>query len=155
MNVYFSDTDPNVAAVNLDDKYLKKALSETARLLSNTFWRRGVTPPYPPKAVNHPCSRALGDANNLAWLSRHFFALCREYTYRFGKTHKCELEFARLPIHGTANYGAELTPLFPNHTAYKDVPIVTAYRKLLLDAWNREIKDPTWTKRQPPEWCGE
>jgi hypothetical protein len=39
---------------------------------------------------NHPCTQwAAANQYNLAWLIKHGYALCQEYTLRYGKVHTC------------------------------------------------------------------
>ena len=40
---------------------------------------------------NHPCTVWANESNvNAWWLVAHGFALCEEYTHRYGKVHSCE-----------------------------------------------------------------
>ena len=110
MNIFYVDEDPKLAAQALVDTHVVKMILESAQLLSTahrvldgkvTFHgmnRRLALPDplldatlYKEAYVNHPCAvwvrKSVG---NYDWLLLHFTWLCGEYTYRFGRVHKCE-----------------------------------------------------------------
>mgnify|MGYP000022836428 CR=1 FL=1 len=107
---------------------------------------------YSATHVNHPsavwCRQNL---HNYNWLYDHFVALLQEYTYRYGKVHKCapmtlHLRFAPLHI-GLGN----LTPVTPAMPDEYKVPNdhVESYRNYYRIAKERMHK---WTKREKPAW---
>jgi hypothetical protein len=71
---------------------------ESAQLLCTTHWILGtniesinIAKIYKPTHKNHPC--VLWAANhcvNYAWLLALGDHLCQEYTFRYGKKHKCQ-----------------------------------------------------------------
>jgi hypothetical protein len=98
MNIFVVDTDPQVAARSLCDKHVIKMILESSQLLCTAFHELGVdfiSPAYFLKAThrNHPCAIWTREtAGNYLWLARHNLALCGEYTFRYGKIHKCQRE---------------------------------------------------------------
>ena len=49
------------------------------------------TTPYKLTHKNHPCSVwARTSLDNFKWLGELGLELCKEYTYRYDKVHKCE-----------------------------------------------------------------
>ena len=102
MNIFVTDADPIQSARNLPDKHIVKMPLETCQMLSIIYsdWYYGVGKLYksdgnPYRTAhgafrNHPCTQwAAANQYNLAWLIRHGYALCAEYTARYGKVHTC------------------------------------------------------------------
>ena len=88
MNIFALHTDPEIAAVLHCDKHVVKMPLETAQMLCTIY---GAGAPYKPTHVNHPCTVwARASTANYAWLWQLGVALSEEYTYRYGKTHKCQ-----------------------------------------------------------------
>ena len=103
MNIFIVDCNPNEAAKQLPDKHINKMPLETAQMISviyspwyynwGTIPKKDGTPYSTTKGAfrNHPCTQwAAKEMCNLAWLIKHGFALCDEFSERFGKTHSCE-----------------------------------------------------------------
>ena len=102
MNIFVTDPSPIQSARNLPDKHIVKMPLETCQMLSIIYsdWYYGVGKLYksdgkPYRTAhgafrNHPCTQwAAANQYNLAWLIRHGYALCAEYTARYGKVHTC------------------------------------------------------------------
>ena len=102
MNIFVTDRCPIQSARNLPDKLIVKMPLETCQMLSIIYsdWYYGVGKLYksdgkPYRTAhgafrNHPCTQwAAANQYNLAWLIRHGYALCAEYTARYGKVHTC------------------------------------------------------------------
>jgi hypothetical protein len=100
MNIFFLDTDATKAAEMQCDKHVPKMAVECVQMLVSALRRHGATDndvpltkagtPHRGGYANHPSTRWAGDtAGNFFWLADHGIALCREYTYRFGKEHAC------------------------------------------------------------------
>lgn len=87
MNIFILDYDPNKAAKMQCDKHIVKMPLETAQLLCTVFPEGKA--PYKRTHYNHPCSIWVKTSEaNFQWLIKHGIALCDEYTFRYGKTHK-------------------------------------------------------------------
>ena len=102
MNIFVTDRCPIQSARNLPDKHIVKMPLETCQMLAIIYsdWYYGVGKLYksdgkPYRTAhgafrNHPCTQwAAANQYNLAWLIRHGYALCDEYTQRYGKVHTC------------------------------------------------------------------
>jgi len=103
MNIFVTDPDPIQSALNLPDKHIVKMPLETCQMLAIIYsdWYYGVGKLYKSDGTpyrtahgafrNHPCTQwAAANQYNLAWLIRHGYALCNEYSARYDKTHTCQ-----------------------------------------------------------------
>lgn len=89
MNIFVLNLDPEIAAQEQCDKHVVKMPLETAQLLCSVFPNGEA--PYKRTHYNHPCAIwTRTSRQNYAWLIRHGLALCKEYTFRYGKTHASE-----------------------------------------------------------------
>ncbi|CAB5221433.1 hypothetical protein UFOVP247_164 [uncultured Caudovirales phage] len=107
---------------------------------------------YSATHINHPSAVwCRASNNNYNWLYAHFLALLDEYTYRYGKVHKCATLVDALrstPISIPVGYLTPVTPAMPDE--YKvEHDSVTSYRNYYRVAKQRMHK---WTKREKPEW---
>jgi len=175
MNIFAVHSNPIISAQYLVDKHIVKMVLETAQLLSTAHRiidgeeyvgtsksgrkaKRWLLPDdrehhlYSATHINHPSAVwARATNNNYTWLACHFGALLTEYTYRYGKHHKCEdmVIWLQYPPHKIpVGYLTPVTPAMPDE--YK-VPgdSVASYRNYYRIAKERMHK---WTKREPPEW---
>jgi hypothetical protein len=114
MNIFYLDNDPKICAEYHVDKHVVKMILELAQLLSTAHRvidgketieksktgrnvKRWILESelnnvlYSATHVNHPsavwCRHSLP---NYQWLHALLVELCREYTYRYGKVHKCQ-----------------------------------------------------------------
>ena len=114
MNIFYLDNDPKMCAEMHNDKHCIKMILEYAQLLSTAHrvldgtqsvglsasgrkQTRYVLPDsresilYSATHVNHPSAVWVRQSvGNYFWLSNLLVELCKEYTYRYGKIHKCE-----------------------------------------------------------------
>ena len=115
MNIFFLDENPTMSAKYHVDKHVVKMILEYAQLLSTAHRvldgvttlerspttgrqrtryilsddRDGVL--YSATHINHPSAIWVRQSlSNYMWLSHLLVELCHEYTYRYGKVHKCE-----------------------------------------------------------------
>jgi hypothetical protein len=175
MNIFQIDNDPKQAAEWMVDKHVVKMVLETAQLLSTAHrlldgvqyvdktktgrnvkrWRLSDEREqvlYSATHINHPsavwCRENL---HNYNWLYDHFVALLHEYTYRYGKVHKCApmaltLRFTpqRIPL-------GNLTPVTPAMPDEYKVPgdSVESYRNYYRVAKERMH---SWKNREVPPW---
>jgi hypothetical protein len=95
--------------------------------------------PYRSTHVNHPCSIWVRESqHNYQWLLDHFEELCKEYTRRYGKIHKCE-QYLNIFKHGLSLIPDRLPTRFANCTTFKDVHDVNkAYRLYLSEKWLKD-----------------
>lgn len=175
MNIFALDQDPQQAAQWMVDKHVVKMILETAQLLSTAHrvldgtqytdktktgrnvkrWRLPddrETVLYSATHINHPSAVwCRANANNYRWLYIHFLALLDEYTYRYGKVHKCADMLTRLNTLPTHIPSGDLTPVTPAMPDEYKVPndSVESYRNYYRIAKERMHK---WTKREKPAW---
>ena len=111
MNIFYVNSDPEVAARSMVDRHVVKMILETAQLLSTAHrvidgeeyvgqsqsgrkakrWRLSGNVDaimYAATHINHPSAVWVRENSaNYAWLYDHLLALGREYTHRYGRTH--------------------------------------------------------------------
>ena len=156
MNIFILDENPETAAQMMCDKHVVKMIVESGQMLS-TAWRvldgeeytelsaknrrikRWKLPYdlfermlYKASFVGHPCPQWTMENNkNYFWLATHAYALCREYTYRYKKTHKAEDMISYMRYRKPANIkeSNSITPFAQAMTdQYKRQNAVDAYR---------------------------
>lgn len=176
LNIFYLDNDPKVCAQLHVDKHCVKMILETAQLLSTAHrvldgvetigisktgrkakrWELPDTREsllYSATHINHPSAVwARQSRANYNWLVSLFDELCKEYTYRYGKTHKCEAMYDALK-RGPHNISVtkpftEPTPAMPDQ--YK-VPgnSVQSYHNYYNGEKQRMF---SWKLRSAPEW---
>ena len=154
MNIFVTDKDPAIAAQNLDDKRVVKMVLESAQLLSNAMLHFTGSAPYRKTHWNHPCSVIIRENTaTLDWLYQHFYYLCKEYTHRYGKIHKCEgyIEtFEKFTFDVKTNDLPKFVNCCTNHKHVEDV--INAYRMEMDFKWKNDKRMPTWTNRSKPVW---
>lgn len=156
MNIFIVDQDPVIAAQSLHDRHIVKMCLETAQILCTVAHQRGIAAPYKPTHANHPCTVWAGATwQNCYWLGVHGIALCREYTRRFGKVHKCEdvicdmrrlLTDCEFALSGQTPFAQVVPP----DCAGTDT--VEAYR---LAYRRHKLPGNRYTKREMPAWALE
>lgn len=152
MNIFILDRDPVLAAQMVIDKHLVKMPLETAQLLCTVSVLLGGTAPYKPTHKNHPSTlwtkESLGNWN---WVYTHGLGLCKEYTRRYGKVHKCQEIIELMGTSGAKPEGEKLTEfrqVMPDK--YKCDDAVEAYRAYYL---GEKVHMASWkTPAQPPDW---
>lgn len=171
MNIFVLDKDPTEAAKMMCDKHVVKMIVESCQLLSTAHHvldgkeitvdtgkrkYRTYTCSQPDicKAtmINHPCTIwTRSSRGNYAWLWRHAYALCEEYTSRYTKTHSMEkmLDGPLNNIPQNINLGdiTDFAQAMPD--AYKNQDAVAAYRAYYLGEKARFAK---WRMGNIPTW---
>ena len=116
------------------------------------------TPCYKLTHRNHPSSIwARESRSNYVWLCKLGMELCKEYTYRYGRTHKCEAFLRDLgnnipPLERLA----WTLPRLAMPDEYKSDDCVESYRqyyffeKSHLHSWKGKIAG-----RDPPHWISD
>lgn len=157
MNIFFLDWSPRVAAEWHCDKHVVKMIIESAQILYCAHWM--IDPEHVPSFaykkchVNHPCTIwARQSLYNYMWLCSLGLWLCREYTFRYGKTHKTEFHlnwlFEHIPI-GIPNIGL-LPPAQAMPSEYKDVDPIKAYQSFYIESKHKQRGIVKYSKRDPP-----
>lgn len=155
MNIFVLDTDVVKAAQYHLDKHCVKMILETTQLLNNALIAhdKEYLPVYRETHKNHPASIwASQSRENFVWLLRLGYALCDEYTYRYGKTHKCysilldfekSMRWLKIPANGATPF----VKCMPDE--YKVDDPVQSYRNYYRGA---KAYIGNWTKRGAPYW---
>lgn len=182
MNIFYLDGDPYNAAKQMVDRHVIKMILESAQLLSTAHRlldgkeyvkviyatktsagrsaRRWLLPDirdtalYAATHVNHPSSVWVRQCSeNYVWLYQHFLGLLREYTYRYGKTHKCETNGLRHLLAWSPNNlpeGSFVAPPCAMPDIYKVAgDPIASYRKYYREGKSHLHK---YTKRDMPDW---
>ena len=150
MNIFAVHEDPKTSAQQLCDKHVVKMILESAQMLCSAYPNGDA--PYKRAFYNHPCTIwARESQENYEWLLTHAYAMCQEYTRRYGKVHKsidaiewCGKNYIklRLPQKGLTKF-AQAMP-----EQYKNKCSITAYRSY----YNGEkARIATWKKRETPK----
>lgn len=128
-------------------------------MMSNAmhFYDNVFTPPYKKRDEHRPCSVwTRANQDNYAWHIRYFHEVCKEYTCRFGKTHKSYSHYKTFQDFWKAGtLKAGIVPAQPINatTHHKHIPdTYEAYRLCLTDKWANDKRPPKWTKRRRPEF---
>lgn len=151
MNIFLLDLDMQKNAAYLVDRHVVKMITEQNQLLCSAFYFTGEIPEgiYKLTHANHPCAVwTRASLSNWLWLRDMTLALCAEYTFRYGKTHKGEgvclsLPMPKLPDNGRTPF-AQAVP-----EEYRDADAVQAYRRY-YNAEKRGLFQ--WKNRPAPDW---
>lgn len=155
MNIFILSRNPKTAAISQVDSHVVKMPLETAQLLCTAV--RFLVPEsewpellYKPTHAKHPCSLwARECSGNFNWLKAHGIELCREYTHRFLRRHKCQDIIESMP----SLQASRLTPFaqaMPEQ--FRSTNAVLAYRKYYLLGKMNTLPLVRFTRRQPPDW---
>lgn len=152
MNIFVLDLDREKCARYHVDKHVVKMITEYNQILSSAYYYTFDIPEgiYKLAYRNHRCCRWVREsAMNWRWLYGLNAALCREYTYRYGKVHAGEYilrkmpPFIDLPEKGLTPFALAM----PDDC--KNVDAVTAYRAY-YNNYKRELFH--WKGREVPPW---
>jgi hypothetical protein len=161
MNLFILDRLPERAARFNNDAHVRKIILEACEMMGYAF-DSGKFQPWPwlhkkGLHLNHPMSlwvrRSL---QNYDWTLRHAYALSEEFSFRFGKVHKCHeyLDWisSHIPIKNLQDSRQTDWPrCFGDFKSTVGVSedAVYDYRRYYMIA-KRHLAD--WTKRGIPEW---
>ena len=170
MNIFVVHHMPRIAAQSLCDAHVIKMIVESCQLLSthDRLTGRFSDPSGLFKSTHqqHPCRISLGTNDfNRQWLIHHLHGLLDEYTYRFGKVHKCQAmadTYWPIDAPGMIYSTYELLIDFPlcMPERFKVSPqvgmlkiarIVASYRNYYQHK-KQTMKRFKYTRREPPEW---
>jgi hypothetical protein len=158
MNIFFLHIDPEECAKMHVDKHVVKMILESVQLLCSAhhFTESEYVPPYKLTHKNHPCSIWVRESqDNYKWLVNLTEELCKEYTYRYGKIHKCEKEgyvtdlknnLPPIPDTGFSK------PRQAMPEEYKDDDSVVSYRNYYFYG-KKHLH--SWKNRNNPEWLDD
>lgn len=168
MNIFVLSHSPILAAEYQCDSHVVKMTLESAQLLSTAHrvldgelyiddstgrkikrWSHPENRLYKATHVNHPCAIWVRESkDNYCWLLSHFIFLLQEYTYRFGKVHKCS-ELQLILNNAPQNIHQRGLTDHPKCTNGLDLgDTISTYRAYYL---SKNIK-MVWSKRKAPKW---
>lgn len=157
MNIFILDEVPKKAAVYHTDKHVVKQILETAQMLCTARYMLGDDSeiPYKPTHEHHVMTAWVRKSfGNFLWLSSLGFYLCKEYTHRYEKRHKCESiirECLAWALFNPKSFSeTRQTPFIlymPDELKQENA--VEAYRE-----YYRKCKSHlfNWKNREKPEW---
>ena len=176
MNIFYIDADPVQAAEWMVDKHVVKMILESAQLLSTAHRyldgrevegksasgrkaRRWILDDarekvlYQATHINHPSAVWCRESvENYNWLVDHFFALMAEYTYRYGKQHKCFGELSYMlqsPPKNLEKYEMTKMPsAMAEEYVISDDPIINYRNYYKLG----KVSMHNWKNREAPAW---
>lgn len=150
MNIFYLHKNPKICAQYHCDKHVVKMIVETAQILSTVHWVCGDQGPYKATHQKHPCVIWAGESkNNYKWLHSLGIELCKEYTYRYQKTHGSEKILRQLskPPRIKSLKLTKRPQTMPEQ--YRGLNTITAYRKFYIGEKTRFAK---WKNRKIPSW---
>ena len=176
MNVFYLDSDPKICAEMHCDKHVVKMIIEYGQLMStahrvldgkeyidltanNRKIKRWLLPDsredilMKASHINHPSGVwARQSDSNYTWLCQMWYALCKEYTYRYGKIHSVETRLVdtifRLPNNISEGVFTEPTPAMPDECKIVNDSLAS-YHKYYNE---KKTRFAHWTKRATPNW---
>ena len=151
MNIFFLDYDTKKCAKYHCDKHVVKMILETAQLLCGAHWVTGSEAPYKLSHKNHPCSIWVRESlSNYLYLCDLGLELCKEYTYRYGRTHKSQqiIEWCLDKKLNIKDKGFTEPPkAMPNECKLESV--IDSYRNYYIKEKKSFAK---WKNREIPDW---
>lgn len=156
MNIFFLHWNPEICAMMHVDRHVIKMILESCQLLCSAHHMTDseYKPPYKLTHKNHPCSIWVRESqSNYLYLVKLALALCKEYTFRYGKVHKCQLVIKELEknIPAIPDKGIT-TPAMAMPDMYRGKDPIEAYRAYYF------FEKPSlhsWKKRSVPDWITE
>ena len=162
MNIFYFYDDPQLSAQAQPDKMIVKMPLETAQMLC-TAHRELDGDEYADKVGlykraywNHPCTVwARETSGNYFWLFKHFVALSKEYTFRYGKTHasydKLAKHLMKIPDSIKRGNISTLAQAMPDE--YKHADPIVAYRRYVINEkhyakWEKGRAMPNWWTKE-------
>ncbi len=157
MNIFYLHRILTKCAKFYVDKHVVKMPLETAQLLCSVhyfFKHKSYTSPYKLTHKNHPCAIWVRSSlENYMWLCELGIEICKEYTFRYGKVHKCEAIIRDLQSNPPEMPSIEFTnPPQCMPDAYKSKSVVRAYRKYVA---NDKKHIHAWKNRPVPKFIAK
>jgi len=178
MNIFYLDHDVTKCAEMHNDKHVVKMILEYAQLLSTAHrildgnLTTGLSKSgrkqqryilndereqvlYSSTHANHPSAVWVRHSKkNYLWLANMLFALCEEYTYRYGKVHKTERDglvnvlLKNIPNNIADSNFTQPTPAMPDEVKIAGDSI-KSYRNYYI---NNKAHLASWKNRSTPGW---
>jgi hypothetical protein len=174
MNIFYLSHNIPESVQMLHDRHVVKMVLESTQILCTRLNEQGFQSPYKSTHKNHPCVKWTIMLDNWKWLLSYTTSLLEEYTYRFGKKHKCAdivawiysilqySPFVRRVCNGEEirlKFECKLYTLPPQcmPEQYKCKDTVQAYRNYYCGEkiYDKKGELNRWTKREKPEFVQE
>ena len=178
MNIFYVDRDPVAAARQLVDRHVVKQTLESAQLLSTAHRvadgkitvvksksgkniRRYVLEDQREQllyAATHyngaPALWTRASVENYLWLAEHFIELCKEYQYRYGKTHASSslVYCLQSPPQNVREWDATPVAIVMGQQYVTSTDPVVNYRNYYNYG---KARLHSWTRRESPVWIEE
>lgn len=156
MNIFYLDHNPKLCAEYHVDRHVIKMVLESMQLLCSAHHicpSNNTNIPYKLTHKNHPCAIWVrASLDNYLWLRDLLCELSAEYTYRYGKEHKCKRDgyidwvcgnFPNIPKNGFT------MPALAMPDNAKHIDPITAYRQC-YNMYKRHLFK--WKNRDIPYW---
>lgn len=154
LNIFYLDSNLKKCAQYHCDSHVVKMILESTQILCTVLHKNGITAPYKPSHINHPCVIWAGESlDNWIWLRDLTYALNKEFQYRFcrSKPHQSALIAQSLPLPPIPSQGITERPLtMPEGYKVPGDPIAS-YRRFYACGKKHLLK---YTKRLKPAWLG-
>jgi|13_taG_2_1085334.scaffolds.fasta_scaffold114183_2 hypothetical protein len=172
MNIFYTNHDPRLAALDLADPHIVKMPSEATQMIVQSLRDNGCPQELLPLAQstgephkggypNHPATKwTMQTRNNFNWVLEWGLALCKEFKSRFGKEHYCYNGLMMIDSQKLRRYikrGKISKPprCFKGHDDLRDSKIWKCGVEANREYYIRDKNRPTigWNKnRAKPEW---
>lgn len=180
MNIFYTDTDPFIAAINVVDKHSSKMVLETAQLLStahrlldgeqkvvsvtskNGTSKKKIVYVFPDEREdvvysvthkNHPSAIWARESRaNYEWLFQHFIGLGNEFSYRYGKQHLSITKLEHLLKDPPLNLKAQSFTKMPSCMDPQYIISSDPVINYRNYYGKGKVRLHKWTKRNPPDW---
>lgn len=160
MNIFILDKDNKKNVQSYVNKHVIKMCLESCQMLSTAYYFTGQEEiaPYKINHPKHPCSIWVRESlSNWIWLRELGLYICKEYTYRYGKQHKCEQIMRDMTLPNLVDIGLTEQPKAMGELvkAGYEIPndVIEAYRKYYnvckRNMFNWQGK---YNGRNVPEW---
>jgi len=151
MNFFYLDENPELCAHYMVNSHVVKMILEHCQLLSTTQSLFGIESLYKPTHVNHPCAIWCRESlSNYNLLIQYTKEICKEYTFRYEKSHACEsiLYYCEHVKPDIKDVGVTKIALAMPDYCKLDNP-VDSYRNYYM---KEKVHIATWKKRGKPDW---
>lgn len=151
MNIFVLDRDIKKSVQYHVDKHVVKMIVEAAQLACSAHWMNDSEAPYRLTHKNHPCAIWTRESRvNYLYTCDYGLELCKEYTHRYGKTHKTEpiLKWLKNNVPNIERDNVtEFALALPEE--YKTKDAIESYRKYYIQDKSHLF---SWKNRDIPDW---
>lgn len=157
MNIFYLSRNPKKCARYQTDAHVVKMPTETCQLLCNVLFIYGLEAPYKPFNPNHPCCLwAAKSKHNWIWLKSLGLELCKEFTHRYGRRHKCHSIIESLECPPEMPDIPFTDPFLAMPDVYKSTNAINSYRRFYYHDKKRmfflKSGEWRWKNREVPKF---